>query len=693
MRKSRRISHYRTRRTRRRQKGGSDILEEVKAALADPGYDLNAKDFEGNTLLHRAAAGFDTEAVEILFKDERVNVNEQNTAGDTPLNLFILKAGNNPMQDAMLTLDLFIANDKVDLNIPNYDMEPKTPLHRCVKLDALDILKKLLRHPNIDVNKATSTKGNKALTPLLYACSLKKNQIIEELLQDPRIDVNKGSEMTPLTVSVFIENIFAVKKLAGITSIDPNLPSNPAGTQKPALFIACMKGNLEIVQILLSIPGIDVNLPDSNLSSPLMAAALLTSPECLQELLKHPEVDVNAIDNKNGSALWIAAWRGNNANCKLLLNDPRLIIDKQTLEDALNGKFNKLSTDIVMAILNKAGIKSDIRLWNGFSQSDASKFDTIFDTTVPPGGGRPPAENWSVCPVCLRYVERSDGCIYVKHSCKESKGYYHAVLFYRYNNDGYIEWCTICGRITDGNHRHYALALVSDTSKKLVEKPATDVTQHFTDDCRPVGGGGLEEKFMRFRKIRKQANLVNTMIGEITVQDAFDSLVEKAWNAPVTASLMTKRATKRFMQSKRWDIPSTNFPTNVALQRNINPAENNIVQPNIVRPAANVEMLRPIRHEMGTNAIGMLDDVPVIQFRHRQADGTVNNHEGEFIGIDSLVNWLETMVKNFGIEDFGYCWNRVGGCTARLFPDEIKDFVPAELYEEYRKKFNKKFKE
>jgi ankyrin repeat protein len=681
---------------RNRFSGGSAVLEEVKAALADPDRDLNAKDSEGNMLLHRAAAAFDAEAVDLLFKDERVNLNEQNTVGDTPLNLFILKAGKNTNEAAMQTLELFIANDRVDPNIPNYDTEPKTPLHRCVVLDALDILKKLLRHPNIDVNKSVPVATNSVVTPLLYACSKKRNSIIDTLLQDPRTDVNKSSHLTPLTVSVFLENVFAVEKLAKMPDIDPNLLARPStGVQKSALFAACIKSNLEIVKILLSIPGIDVNSKDNALSTPLMASASIggvSSGNIIHELLKFPEIDVNAVDDNNRSALWLTASIGNSANCKLLLNDPRLVIDKKTLDGALNGTLNKLSAEIITDILNKAGIKSKIRLWNGFSQSDASKFDTIFDTTVPPGGGRPPAENWSVCPVCLRYVERSDGCMYVKHKCKESKGYYHEKLFDRYNNDGYIEWCTICGRITDGHHRHYALASFSDNSKKLVEKPATNAAQHFADDCQPVGGGGLEEKFLRFLKIREQAMHLNNLIGKITEKEAFDSLVEEAWNVPATTSVLTKRVTKAFMQSKRWNIPSTYFPTNVALHRNNSPAANNAVQSNVVRPSANVEMLRPILHEMGTNSIGMLDDVPVIQFRHRQADGTVNNHEEEFIGVESLTEWLKDQVKNFGTEDFGYCWNRSGGCAARLYPDEIKDFVPAELYEDYRRKFNKKFK-
>jgi ankyrin repeat protein len=650
---------------------------------------LNANDPEGNTLLHRAVVVFDAEAVDLLFKDERVNVNAQNNAGDTPLNLFVLKAGKNPNEAAMQTLDLFIANDKVDPNIPNYNTsEPKTPLHRCVKLDAISILKKLLRHPNIDVNRPVSMASNDIVTPLLYACFIKRNSIIDELLQDPRVDVNKSSHLTPLVIAAYTENVYAVEKLAKRPDIDPNLLGlTNTGGSKTALFTACMISNLEIVKILLSISGIDVNLPDETMATPLIAAAAsnnANSEHIVRELLKFPELNLNAVSNKGDSALWYSANKGNLACCKLLLADRRLVLGKRTLEGARNGTFK--NKDIVKAILDKAGVI----LWNGFSQSDASKFDTIFDTTIPLGG-RPPAENWSVCPVCLKYVERNDGCMYVRHSCTQSKGYYHKRLFALYNNSSKIEWCTICGRITDGSHQHYALAPATDTSVRIVEKPANTDIDHFINDCTPVGGGGLEEKFLRFRKIREHANLLNTMIGKITQKEAFDSLVEEAWNAPVFASAMTKRATKIFMEGKRWNIPTTNFPTNMSLMRANN--SNNTVLPNIVRSAANLEALRPIFHEKGANAVMMNDDVPVIQFRHRMADGTVNNHEDEFIGVTTLVGWLENQVKNFGTEEFGYCWNYTGGCTARLYPDEIKDFVPAELYEEYRKKFNKKFKE
>jgi hypothetical protein len=74
------------------------------------------------------------------------------------------------------------------------------------------------------------------------------------------------------------------------------------------------------------------------------------------------------------------------------------------------------------------------------------------------------------------------------------------------------------------------------------------------------------------------------------------------------------------------------------------------------------------------------------------ANGEINNHEGEYIGVDSLVGFLQASLPWTGADpSFGLCWNSAGGCTARLYPEEVQPFIPADLYTTYKDNFNRAF--
>ena len=117
------------------------------------------------------------------------------------------------------------------------------------------------------------------------------------------------------------------------------------------------------------------------------------------------------------------------------------------------------------------------------------------------------------------------------------------------------------------------------------------------------------------------------------------------------------------------------------------PANN--VYPNIARPNAN----KPLVPTTSQALNDFDEEQTMIQFHHRMANGEINNHEGSLISQPILQGFIEDINKQFGTPAFGLCWDYRGGqgCTARLYPEEIKDFVTNDVYDTYRKHFNKKF--
>jgi len=314
-----------------------------------------------------------------------------------------------------------------------------------------------------------------------------------------------------------------------------------------------------------------------------------------------------------------------------------------------------LSPEIIEALTNTIIAP---KAWKGWTKSDATALDEVFNNP----------HNFSVCPVCLKHSHRQDGCIYMYHKCTELGGLYNKKLYKMYkSNEGRISWCTLCNRICS-NHRHYKLSM-HEIKAQLGESG-----DFVTTDCRPIGGG-FPEKVQRFRRLREYAlDLNNTEIDE---QTAFNELTEEFWNAPLRRE---KPVINNLVAKGSW--PNTNkFPEN---RRPNNANEANA--PNIPAPAT---LVMPTLLEKGFNSISMNDDIPVLHFHHETTGGI--DHNDSLFGVTTLHNFLVEKLKNFGTEEFGFCI-QYPECKARLYPAEIQPHVPDELYKDYKKKFNAKFK-
>lgn len=363
-----------------------------------------------------------------------------------------------------------------------------------------------------------------------------------------------------------------------------------------------------------------------------------------------------------------------------------------------------------------------ISMWEGWSRADAAQFDFLFSDEG--------ATNYSVCPVCLKFVQRSDGCLYMSHDCASLPGFYHKRLYEMYawsadepedeNNDQAenewneddednwndrndprirgeweggmrggsqkkITWCTDCGRICYG-HQHYELNSATATTKPK-KLPHGDP---FDKDCRKSNsGGGYPEKVARYRRAREYALELQEDVGKVTRKAALEDLVEQIWNAP----LYKTRAVNRIIREKAWNIPTERFPAPSLPKNGTNSAN---TYPNIPRPAANVGLL-PTYAAEGENAIAMNSDVPVVFFHHRLPDGSVKDHkdDGEGVGLPTLLQYVKDMNAAFGTDMFGACPFQ---CGARLHPDELaKAFEllgdsQTALVAEYRAKYNRRFR-
>jgi hypothetical protein len=222
--------------------------------------------------------------------------------------------------------------------------------------------------------------------------------------------------------------------------------------------------------------------------------------------------------------------------------------------------------------------------------------------------------------------------------------------------------------------------------------PPENTIEYFQADCRGLGGGGLIEKVKRFRGLRQRAAELVGEVDKMTNEQAMNSLVEAAFDAPFERG--SKKAAKKIMRERKWNVAAERFPEVVAAAAAAAPVD----YPDVRRPAANAGLL-PTFEAKGKNSVSLDDEeVPVIQFRHRRANGEINEHENTMIGIPSLIAYLDSSIKERGTSShFGKCWN-YPECDATLYPEEIEPFVgegedkvPRALFDAYRRAFNEAY--
>ena len=553
-------------------------------------------------------------------------------------------------------------------------------LHNAILFDKFDILR-LLIDKGASVN-ATGTNGETVLmypknaeitrllidngakvnaatdddkTSLMNASEYGKLDVVRVLLENgAKVNAKNKNNETALYLAMYRTN-FDIVRLLIENGADVNCHSN-RNKGRSALVLAVYYAPLDIIRLLIE-NGVKVNTTETDGTTPLMVASQVKDLEYAR-LLLDAGADVNAVKPDNGmTPLMYASALGNLGVLRELAERGANMNAEDKYGKTAEAFANKEEIIQFFKDFSFKRLKNSGQLWKGFTQSDIKKLDDIFGEK---------AIDYSTCPVCLEYAYRWAGCMYMYHNCSKGK-YYHRGLYDMYKSvDGNIYWCTICGRICHG-HRHYQLTRIGEKKSELQTGE-----NFFSADCTSQGGGGADEKLARFRRLREYALELEDDIDKKDRFRVMDELVEEVWNAPLRRE---KKVLSKIKNEKKWNIALNKFRVNAS-----GPEKNEEVNaPNIP-----FEGELPLQKK-GFNNVSLEDDVDLLVFRHRQKNGSTKEH---VITEDGLKDFIKTMNKEFGTDNFGYCFNNQ--CDAKLHPGEIKDHVSETVYTEYKKKFNRK---
>lgn len=279
--------------------------------------DLNPKDSSGDTPFIIAAREGSVsvlrEFISLASDDSLVSINSFNKNGDTAL---IVSVENNREPIVKELIDL----DSIDLNHKNRD--GVSALHIACKNQNLEIALMLIHAFNININLPTDFDN---ATPLHIICSIHNMNnpelshnaeiIFDTLLQSPDTDLNalNDEKMTPLQLSAKEGNEKFFIKLLQHPKSDISITDKFGMT---ILHAAARFNHIEICKLIFENCGeqsskgkIDINQRDNDGWTPLHYAARNAFEDIVELLLSQPGIDVNVKDNRDKPPLYFAMNR------------------------------------------------------------------------------------------------------------------------------------------------------------------------------------------------------------------------------------------------------------------------------------------------------------------------------------------------------------------------------------------------
>lgn len=650
-------------------------------AIVEKGADVNGKDTDGYSLLGTATLyneGMTNEIVKFLVENG-ADVNTRSRG--VPIISMIAETEKVDLMEFLISKGADV-NAKDDKGVTTL-MRVIRILHLpfVVQIDKLIKIVELLLANGADPNIADS-QGRTAIFLLSIRDKEKVIAILRKLVERGA-DINHKSadNVTPLLYSITNRKPEVAEALVELGA-DVNAKSTEGMTPlNYAVAIPIIPGTL--VTKLLD-KGADINAQDVEGVSPLHMAVLTDNRQVFKILIDRDDINLDlktSHANLQGreprtvegqTPLMIAAENGLYVMVRDLLEEGA---DK-TLKDATGRTARSYAIGsgdqrIIGLLREERVVAEDTSLWKGFNQADVELFDGVFNDL----------DNVSCCPVCLGFVIRSEACRYMNHDCMGSGSVAHDKLYKLYANEqGNVAWCTICSRVSFG-HRHFKLSKHDAEERPDLAVGAGEVFGS-ESDCIASGGGGYDEKITRLDRILVVARELQAEVGKMPSTEARKRLIEAAWDSALTPLPNARE----ILTEKKWTVSKEDFPAAEAPVAAAPEAD----APDVVKPADEAELV-PIFHESGFDIVGMDENVPTIQFVHKKRNGTINRHEDSYIGKDSLEELIKTRVREFGAEEFGRCF-AYPSCDAKLYPADIDPYITDRaVFEDYRKKFNRKF--
>jgi ankyrin repeat protein len=262
---------------------------EVARLLLEYGNtDINIADRDGATAIYSASKKGNLEVVKLLMKEKHLDVNyATNDSGSTPL-ITAVRHRHPEVVEQLLTHEYIGVNSR--------DSNGRTALHVAVLKGSEEMVQRLLATNGIKI----CLRSKNGYTPAQQAAALGKSNLVKLLLP-----AAKCAEPGSYSKNNNILHIAAKHGHAGVVTTllahaeDVNTQDESGST---ALHYAAHEGHVEIVQLLLNVPQVNIHAPDKKLETPL-ARALRRKHTAVTKMLMKKDSTETMDNDPNGQAI------------------------------------------------------------------------------------------------------------------------------------------------------------------------------------------------------------------------------------------------------------------------------------------------------------------------------------------------------------------------------------------------------
>ncbi|THX57441.1 ankyrin [Aureobasidium pullulans] len=251
-------------------------------------------------------------------------------------------------------------------NISAVNSRSYTAFDEAAKGGHTDIVAFMLARDDVDPHHRSVRDS----TPLLLAVYTGKKDLIEMLMNVEGADLAHGSTggMTLFKMAAFMGLASICRTLIEKGVADCTIPSKTGGFYP--LHFAVDSDDVEVIELLLSQPGVDKNAVSTNGYTPLCDAVRKGYLKSVETLLAH-DVEVDTPDNRGRTPLLIAAQRRDQDIVKALIGAGA----KAGLNEALSIVLTNRDEEIVQLLKNAGAIEKD----EGFGIEELMKMATLGD--------------------------------------------------------------------------------------------------------------------------------------------------------------------------------------------------------------------------------------------------------------------------------------------------------------------------
>ncbi|KAF4526669.1 hypothetical protein B566_EDAN015668 [Ephemera danica] len=281
--------------------------EALKFLLNFGGYSFNVEDSNKSNPLHYASIIDYTKIAKRILSTDSTLLNKRNNDGATPLNLAC-------KHDATHVVKYFLTNPECDFD--TQDVAGNFPIHYASKNDNREIIEHILRGDQNMLN----IRNSDGETPLSLTCVNYSFESAKCLLSYQNCLVSLGERTDIIHIATIKGNKDIIRL---ILEKDHTLLNKQNIDGQSPLHLACFHENIEAARCLLEYVDISVQIEDNmNRNSPIHYASMNGLVEIIELILMRDKTQINQQNGNGSTPLELACFSGKYQAVNFILSHP-----------------------------------------------------------------------------------------------------------------------------------------------------------------------------------------------------------------------------------------------------------------------------------------------------------------------------------------------------------------------------------